>query len=329
MSSSLLGLAVVGLLALFWQYDGLWQYLKELSSSAWNRQVDYVQSTLPNLQTLFFNIWAAVILVILALEHIRPWRKHQKRFRKGFGLDFIYITFAFAFFNLLGGSAAYVLIVTPFNDFLGNVLNAEYPLISFDDIPIWMRIVLLVLASDFISYWGHRLLHRVNFLWQIHKIHHSSMQLDVMNAVRMHWLETLWYNVFRYATLGMLGFNAPEILAINLATFFLCYFTHANVFIPIGKLKYIINSPQMHLWHHAVDINPNRNVNYGSALSVWDWIFGTAYYPGKPPEDLRLGFEDVEEFPTTFLGQFIYPFSVFGSKVKQIFITTPPVSTDE
>ena len=64
---------------------------------------------------------------------------------------------------------------------------------------------------------------------------------------------------------------------MNFLTAFLCYFTHANVYVPIGKLKYIINSPQMHIWHHSIDIDPNRNVNYGSALSMWDWLYGTAY----------------------------------------------------
>jgi sterol desaturase/sphingolipid hydroxylase (fatty acid hydroxylase superfamily) len=322
-------LVSAGLLILFQTFGNPWLYLKGVLSVAWNHQLITVQSWLPSWQAILVS-GPYIIIAILLIEHIRPWRKLQKRFREEFQLDLVYNIFSFGLHNIIGGGAAFVLIVLPFDDFLANVFNVQYPLVYvIDEVPGWMRLVLLVLASELTSYWAHRLQHNVNFLWQFHKIHHSALELDVLNAQRLHWLEVLWLGVFSYVTLGVIGFNVGEIALVNLFSNFLCYFTHANVYIPIGKLKYIINSPQMHIWHHSIDIDPNRNVNYGSALSIWDWIYGTAYFPEGIPEDVKLGFVGVDKFPKTFIGQFVYPFRVFGEKLSRIFVVTRPVNTGD
>ncbi len=330
-ATSLFVLACAGLLILFGYFGNLWLYLKAVLGVAWDHQLASWPSVISNWSAIFLS-GPIILIAILLIEHIRPWRKLQKRFREEFWLDMIYNMFSFALFNIIGGAAAFALIVIPFDDFLANVFNARYPLVYIiDEVPIWIRIVILVVSSEFVSYWAHRLEHNVNFLWQFHKIHHSALELDVMNAQRLHWFEVLWLNLFSYIALGIIGFNAVEIGVITFCSNFLCYFTHANVYVPIGKLKYIINSPQMHIWHHAIDVDPKRSVNYGSALSIWDWIYRTAYFPEntRGDGDLKLGFEGVDAFPKTFVGQFICPFRVLGEKLLRIFIAPRPVNTGD
>jgi hypothetical protein len=78
---------------------------------------------------------------------------------------------------------------------------------------------------------------------------------------------------------------------------------------PMGPLKYILNSPQMHIWHHSYDLPPGKNgVNYGITLSVWDWLFGEAYIPSDG-RDIVLGFTGVEQYPHSFVAQNIEPFA--------------------
>jgi sterol desaturase/sphingolipid hydroxylase (fatty acid hydroxylase superfamily) len=329
-STVLFVLICAGLLILFQIYDNSGQYLTGGLSFAWQMQLETWRSLISAQSFKPIAGSLIIIIAIMLIEHFRPWRKLQKRFRKEFWLDVVYNILSLGVFTLIGGNVAFALIVGPFNYLLANVFNVTYPLVYvIDEVPMWIRIVMLVLASEFVSYWAHRLEHNVNFLWQIHKIHHSALELDVMNASRLHWLEHLWLGVFGYIALGIIGFNAVEIGLVTICSNFLCYFTHANVYIPIGKLKYIINSPQMHIWHHAIDIDPNRSVNYCSALSIWDWIYRTAYFPEKPPGDLKLGFENVGAFPKTFLGQFIYPFRIFGKKLLRIFIVPRSVNGDD
>lgn len=76
-----------------------------------------------------------------------------------------------------------------------------------------------------------------------------------------------------------------------------------------SKMKYIFNSPEMHIWHHAHDLPENRKtgVNYGLTLAIWDYIFGTNYIP-REGRDISLGFEGVEHFPDDFVKQNINGF---------------------
>jgi len=61
---------------------------------------------------------------------------------------------------------------------------------------------------------------------------------------------------------------------------------HANLYLPLGKLLYLLNSPQMHLWHHAKTFPEShpRGFNFGITLSVWDFIFKTNYWPDNDPD---------------------------------------------
>jgi hypothetical protein len=76
----------------------------------------------------------------------------------------------------------------------------------------------------------------------------------------------------------------------------------------LGKyMRYIFNSPEMHLWHHAWDIPADRpyGMNFGITLAIWDYIFGTGLVP-KIDGDVKLGFDGLAQFPKGFLGQAIY-----------------------
>lgn len=78
----------------------------------------------------------------------------------------------------------------------------------------------------------------------------------------------------------------------------------------LGKwMRYIFNSPEMHLWHHAWEMPENRpyGINFGITLAIWDYIFGSAWVP-KIDGDVKLGFPGLERFPKGFLGQLVQGF---------------------
>ena len=82
-----------------------------------------------------------------------------------------------------------------------------------------------------------------------------------------------------------------------------------GAFILSRVMKYIFNSPEMHIWHHAEEWPDNlkHGINFGLTLAIWDYIFGTARIP-HDGRDIKLGFEDVEHFPTGFTSQSLYGF---------------------
>ena len=125
--------------------------------------------------------------------------------------------------------------------------------------------------------------------------------------LRFHWMENVFYRTLEYIPLSMIGFGIQDFLLVHLFTLGWGHFNHANIKVPLGFLKYIFNSPQMHIWHHAEHLPTRTGVNFGLTLSVWDYLFGTAYIPHEG-RDEKLGFGKVEQFPKTFWQQIIYPF---------------------
>ena len=69
-------------------------------------------------------------------------------------------------------------------------------------------------------------------------------------------------------------------------------------------MKYLFNSPEMHIWHHSYELPEDRRtgINFGLTLAIWDFIFKTAYVPSTG-KDIRLGFPGIEEFPESFSEQ--------------------------
>ena len=72
-------------------------------------------------------------------------------------------------------------------------------------------------------------------------------------------------------------------------------------------MKYLFNSPEMHIWHHACEMPEDRKygINFGLTLAIWDYLFGTARIPHNG-RDIKLGFPGMEEFPDDFVRQNIH-----------------------
>jgi sterol desaturase/sphingolipid hydroxylase (fatty acid hydroxylase superfamily) len=148
-------------------------------------------------------------------------------------------------------------------------------------------------------------------LWKIHKVHHSSRQLDWLANWRFHFLEAVIYRSLLYAPLAMVGFADQALFANGVFGTLMGHYAHANFKLHPGIAKYLINSPQMHIWHHVHASAGPVNKNFGIALSCWDWIFGTAYMPDREPE--RLGFAGDESYPESWWGQTAAPFRKSGA----------------
>ncbi|MDZ7636845.1 MAG: sterol desaturase family protein [Bryobacterales bacterium] len=171
----------------------------------------------------------------------------------------------------------------------------------------FVQFVVLLLAFD-LAQWGiHRLLHRVPFLWEFHKVHHSIEEMDWIGNWRFHWVEVAVYRSLLYPLAAFFGFGVEAMFAYGVVNTLVGHFAHSNLSWRIGPLKYVLNSPELHVWHHSHPDSGPVDRNFGISLSVWDWLFGTAYAPeGKDPA--RLGFEGVEAYPDQLPGQWMAPF---------------------
>jgi 3-mercaptopyruvate sulfurtransferase SseA/sterol desaturase/sphingolipid hydroxylase (fatty acid hydroxylase superfamily) len=258
----------------------------------------------------YFWFLVALSLVVWLLEIFVPWRKEQSIFRKDFWLDFFFMFFNFYIFNLV--------IFIAFSKFVTKLIfditGADITGVSVFDMSSlgWgWQMVIFFLVTDFIQWITHVCLHRFNFLWRFHKVHHSVEQMGFAAHLRYHWMETVFYTPMKFIAVMFIGGFAPEqAFIIYFSTIAVGHLNHANLGWSYGPLKYIFNNPKMHIWHHAKDLPHERRygVNFGITLSVWDYIFRKNYIPSTG-RDIELGFEGIEKYPKRFLGLITSGFS--------------------
>jgi sterol desaturase/sphingolipid hydroxylase (fatty acid hydroxylase superfamily) len=284
----------------------------EIFSNAIKGHFNYVVSeiTQPGIVNYFYFLIVVSVFAAL-LEVLIPWRKGQKLIRKQFWLDAFYMFFNFFIFMIffMGMAKVAEQLLRQFIGLFGVELTALH-IVNVGALPVAVQLILLFIISDFVQWWTHRLLHKVNFLWNFHKVHHSVEQMGFAAHLRYHWMETIVYKTIQYLPIVLLlNIQSSYVFIVFYIQILIGHLNHSNIRLDYGPLKYIFNSPHMHIWHHAKTLPKERRfgVNFGISLSIWDYIFGTAYVPHSG-RDIELGFEEVEQYPKTFFGQMIVPF---------------------
>jgi len=260
---------------------------------------------------LQYYFWLISISVLcFGLERIYPWQKSQKMLRKGIWQDLFWLVFNGHYLGLtlalLTGK-----IVSSINVWLGQWgWPAPDSLALMADSPLWAQFIVFFILKDFIEWNIHRMLHNIPYLWEFHKLHHSIEELDWIGNFRFHWGEVVVYKTLSYLPLVVLGIDSQIVLIIAVLGTFIQDLNHANLPINWGSFRYLFNSPKMHIWHHDVELHGKGGQNFGIALSIWDWIFGTVYWPTNQERPAKLGFAEQGKFPDNLLERLIYPVRV-------------------
>ena len=184
--------------------------------------------THPSWHNYFY--WLIIVSAFFfGLEIIKPWRKNQPKFRKDFWLDVFYMFFNFFLFSLVIYNAVSDVIVDLFNSGiksgLGFDLQASNPMRFF---PLWAILLTGFVVRDFVQWWIHRLLHRVNWLWQFHKVHHSVEEMGFAAHLRYHWMETIVYRSLEYIPLALMGIGLYDFFIIHIFSLAIGHYNHSN-----------------------------------------------------------------------------------------------------
>jgi len=138
---------------------------------------------------------------------------------------------------------------------------------------VWWVWVVLILATDLVWYWYHRLGHEVNFLWAAHIVHHQSEEFNLTVSARITVFQSIIRNVF-WCILPFIGFHPNMVLTILIVHGSYSFFTHTQVIKRIRWLEYFLITPSLHGIHHASD-EKYLDKNYGDVFVFWDKLFGT------------------------------------------------------
>jgi sterol desaturase/sphingolipid hydroxylase (fatty acid hydroxylase superfamily) len=261
------------------------------------------------LSTKGYFFWLLVVSAFsLVLERIFTWRKDQPVLRKEIAQDLFFLVFNGHYAGLLIATLTTYLLsrvaAWTNTDFLAQ-LQAANLIAAW---PMAAQVLVFMLLKDFISWWVHRLLHTVPWMWEFHKLHHSITQMDWIGNFRFHWMEIVIYRAFTFLPLMVLGVSGEIILVIAVVETLIGHLNHANVPWGWGPIGYVFNSPRFHAWHHDVENHGRYGQNFAIIFSFWDWLFRTAYYPHQAEMPTHFGFADQSKFPTNLLKRITHPF---------------------
>jgi len=253
--------------------------------------------------------WGLIVisLFVWVLEIVFPWRKDQSIFRKDFWLDGFYMFFNFFIFSIVI-SGIYKALETLFSD-LG-ISEKSFAVLHLENWPNWLQLIIFFVILDLFQWFTHVLLHRFEFLWKFHKVHHSVKEMGFAAHLRYHWMENIFYKPLKtFGVMVLGGFEPEQAYVVHFIAIAIGHFNHANIKVTWGPLKYIFNNPVMHLYHHvkALPEGKTKGINFGISLSLWDYIFKTNYI-AEDSGAIEIGFPGEEHFPRTFFGQVFYGF---------------------
>jgi len=150
-------------------------------------------------------------------------------------------------------------------------IYSNYALFKIPNNPfVWL---LLLLATDFVWYWYHRLGHKINLFWAAHIVHHQSEEFNLTAAARITTLKAFVRYVF-WGILPLAGFHPNMVVGILIIHGVYSFFTHTETVKNLNWLEAVFITPSLHGVHHASN-EKYLDKNYGDVFVFWDKLFGT------------------------------------------------------
>ncbi len=233
-------------------------------------------------------------LVFRPLEMVFPAKPGERFLRPAWLLDLCFFLGQYLLWNSL-----VLWALSHFGDWIDRVMPHGFRETVAAQ-PLWLQAIEVVLLSDLLIYWGHRLQHRVGFLWRFHAVHHSTEHLDWLAAHREHPLDSIYTIGLINLPAFVLGFPLETLAGFITFRGVWAVYIHSNVRLPLGPLRLVLGSPEIHHWHHDRDREAG---NYANLSPLMDIIFGTYHCPDHEPE--RYGID--EPSPRTWLGHMVMP----------------------
>jgi lathosterol oxidase len=212
------------------------------------------------------------LLAVIALERTRLRRSPAPFLRSYFAADV-----AFFATGVVGLGLAMRAAALRTASALGLPPLPEWPLLA--------TFPLALALYDLGAWLAHRSVHRVEFLWRAHKVHHASPRLDWLTAFRMHPIELAIRHALSPVLLLLLGFPVAQVGAASIIAGGWAALVHGNLHVPWQALEWLLITPRLHHLHHAPATSDR---NFGAIFSIWDRLAGTLLRE-TAPRDALLG----------------------------------------
>ncbi len=255
-----------------------------------------VGAGLPSTLAIGAVMWTFA-LIAAVLERLRPERSDWNVLSQPLATELAHYMFNY---NL-----GYALGLGPLLA-IGRLSGAFLPVLWPTSWPLVAQIVLAAFLGEMLSYWQHRLVHRIPWLWRFHALHHSGETLNLYRGARFHFVDI--GPAFVLLALPLFVLRAPETIVTYSAA--LCgtlgAIQHSNVRVRTPRgLDWILCTPEAHRLHHSRS-RGESDANFGTTVTLLDRLFGTWLAPTAPVPE-AVGIPNDSTRPG-FRAQFLDPF---------------------
>ncbi len=164
-------------------------------------------------------------------------------------------------------------------------------------LPTAVQLVLGLIVFDLVSFLVHVGLHRSDVLWNVHKVHHSTLQLDGLATTRAHMFENMVRFVPGQAVLFATGMPSVVVAATLVIANVYGISNHSNLDVKLPWIETVLVTPRLHRRHHVPSTTQN---NFGGMFTVWDRVLGTLLRRDTSDDD-RYGVPgEIDSYPQHF-----------------------------
>lgn len=196
--------------------------------------------------------------------------------------------------------------------------------------------IVMFFVAEFSDFLCHYVEHKVPFLWELHKVHHSAQSLNPLTSKRGHPLAVALEAIVRGLLTAVPGglfmflFGLSVVEATSLSwvaskVFILLTLDplkHSHLPISLGAFDKFLISPHMHQIHHS-KVQAHWDKNFGTNLSIFDWMLGTAYKPGRGEKPVfgisGLSDETLMKYNSLY-GSYVAPIIKSYKKIRKLFV---------
>jgi sterol desaturase/sphingolipid hydroxylase (fatty acid hydroxylase superfamily) len=237
--------------------------------------------------------WYILGALVLSLQQIFPARRGEYFFSASLAQDFGWLVLD-SFFR--------VFVLSFWLRMLHWIYQEQLQFLTIDaaaELPLAGRLVLGVLAKDFLAWFHHLVRHKVAVFWAFHTVHHSQQHMNMFTNFRYHPVEYFISSTILWLPSLMLQLTYPQAAAWALFEIWYTNLYHASIRSNLGWLRYVLVTPQSHRLHHSVEPR-HQDQNFGVIFSIWDYAFGTQS-------------RDYDDYPDTGIADASYPHETLRS----------------
>lgn len=239
-------------------------------------------------------------IVFVFIERIWPHDPEQLTLRREWKLDLLYYAFNHVMISVI------LICTTFFSEGLFGWAVHDGVQAAVRSLPLLLQFAFVLFVADTAQYWGHRLMHENEFLWNFHAVHHCPARMDWLSGSRIHFAEVLFTRSTVLLPIFLLGFSEAAIHAYVVWVGIQGVLIHSNTGLRFGPLEYVFTTPHFHHWHHSAD--PEAiDKNYAANLPFLDMLFGT-YHAGVRDHWPETYGVVGKPLPRGFVSQHLYPF---------------------